>query len=161
MQHWSKSHLALKHSNASYKSLLLPGSILHWLLQFPHSTLPHAKNTNSHLQDNLEIQRDILRSSISCILNDSQEEKRASTGCQSTHGLTDYTGLLLFLLLLLFGLEQFQRVSLCSHGWPRTLYIDQAGLILTEMHLPCLPSDGIKGVYCFEPCHKLLCFFFS
>ena len=38
------------------------------------------------------------------------------------------------------------RVSLCSFGCPRTHSEDQAGLRLTEIHLPLMPRAGIKGV---------------
>jgi hypothetical protein len=48
-------------------------------------------------------------------------------------------------LFLSFVFED--RVSLCSPGSPGTCFVDQAGLKLTEITLPCLHSAGIKGVY--------------
>jgi hypothetical protein len=41
------------------------------------------------------------------------------------------------------------RLLLCKSGCPRTQYRDQAGLELTEIHLPAsVPqSAGIKGVH--------------
>ena len=42
---------------------------------------------------------------------------------------------------MMFGLED--RVSLCSLGCPGTHSVDQAGLELTEIHLP-LPPLGLK-----------------
>lgn len=39
-----------------------------------------------------------------------------------------------------------ERVSLCSSCCPETSYVSQAGLELTEIHLP-LPSTEIKCVH--------------
>lgn len=41
----------------------------------------------------------------------------------------------------------FGRISLCHLGWPRTHFIDQAGLKLTVISLPQpLPSAELTGV---------------
>jgi hypothetical protein len=49
-------------------------------------------------------------------------------------------------LLMVFQVS----VSLCSHGWPGTHFVDQSGLKVTEIHLPLthfLPKEcGILGV---------------
>lgn len=47
-----------------------------------------------------------------------------------------------FLLFLGWRME-----SLCSSGWLRTLYVDQASLELTETCLPLPPNAGTKGVH--------------
>jgi hypothetical protein len=53
-----------------------------------------------------------------------------------------------FVCLVWFGLVVFQnRVSLWSPGYPGTQFVDQAGLELTEIHLPLLPKCWIKGVH--------------
>jgi hypothetical protein len=39
------------------------------------------------------------------------------------------------------------RVSLCSSGCSRTCSVDQAGLKLTEIHLPLPTIAGIKGLH--------------
>jgi hypothetical protein len=55
-------------------------------------------------------------------------------------------GTLFFFLFCFFGFLVFRdRVSLCSPGCPGIHFVDQAGLEL-RIHLPCLPSAGIKGV---------------
>lgn len=51
-------------------------------------------------------------------------------------------------LLLLFV---FSQVSPCSSGRHGTYYVDQAGLELTETHLP-LPPKGWGKVKCVSPC---------
>jgi len=49
---------------------------------------------------------------------------------------------LLFLYCSRFSLRQvfFKVFSLCSHGWPRTVYVDQTGFELTEIHLSLSPK---------------------
>lgn len=40
-----------------------------------------------------------------------------------------------------------KMVRLCSPGWPRTRYADQAGLSSIEISCVCFPSAGIKSVH--------------
>jgi hypothetical protein len=61
-----------------------------------------------------------------------------------------YLGFFSSLLFFIFR----DRVSLCSPGCPGTHSVDQAGLELTEMHLPLPPSAGIKGVHYNYPAHQ-------
>jgi hypothetical protein len=42
--------------------------------------------------------------------------------------------------LFCFGCVVLDRVSLRSLGCPKTLYVDQDGLELTEIHPPLLPK---------------------
>jgi hypothetical protein len=49
--------------------------------------------------------------------------------------------------VLVGWLVLLDKVSLCSHGYPGTISIDQAGLELTEIYLLCLQSDKAEVSY--------------
>jgi hypothetical protein len=51
--------------------------------------------------------------------------------------------------LVWFGFDFFKTVSPCSPGCTLLLYccVDQAGLKLTAIHLPCLPRAEISGMH--------------